>query len=314
MKFVKTSFPNPESMIEMPLMDTSLITRKWIDIEYTPAAPHPSRKLDIYLPEEGSGPFPTIICMHGGAFTGGAKNDFQVSGYVEGVAHGFAVVSVEQRLCTLLPEGGYSKEGRFPNPLHDYKAAIRFLKANAQQYMLNPNRFAAAGDSAGGWHAIMAAATANVSAMYDDSLGWADIDDSVHAVVDWFGCGDLLTESIFNAASETMTLPNGMVIPRVVFEDVFLGLKCVDYPQLARFASPEAWITSKMPPVLLQHGEADEIVTVECSRRIAKLMVGVCGEDSVDYDEFPGYTHGDERFYSDENLKRVFSWLSVKLV
>ena len=94
---------------------------------------------------------------------------------------------------------------------------------------------------------------------------------------------------------------------------MFLGVKCVDHPELARLASPESWITVDMPPVLLQHGAADEIVTVECSRRIAKRIEQVCGRKRVDYDEFPDYTHGDERFYDDANLARVFAWLKEKL-
>jgi hypothetical protein len=54
MKMVKT-IP-PALLMEMPMMDTSTITRKWLDVGYTPAAPHSARKLDIYLPEEGDGP------------------------------------------------------------------------------------------------------------------------------------------------------------------------------------------------------------------------------------------------------------------
>lgn len=300
--------------MEMPMMDTSAITRKWLDVEYTPDAPHPSRKLDIYLPETGEGPFPTIICIHGGAFTAGTKDDDQVSGFVDGVAYGFAVASVEQRLCTPLAAGTWSPEGLFPYPLFDFKAAIRFLRANAAKYKLDPNRFATAGDSAGGWHAIMAAATANVPAMYDESLGFADVDDSVGACLDWFGCGDLLVNSVFSASGPpTMTMPNGMEFPRIIFDDIFFGAKCADHPNLARFAAPETWITPAMPPVLLQHGANDEIVTPDCSRRIAKRIAEVCGADRVDYDEIPGYAHGDPGFYSDANLERMFTWLREKL-
>jgi acetyl esterase/lipase len=294
-------------------MDTSAIKRKWIDVDYTPENPHPARKLDIYLPESGDGPFPAIICIHGGAFTGGSKDDFQVSGFVDGVAEGFAVVSVEQRLCYARPDGTFDGDGLFPYPLFDFKAAIRFLRKNAEKYMLDPGRFATAGDSAGGYHAIMAAVTANVPVMYDDSLGHAGADDSVQAVVDWFGCGDLIAESEFNASAPAMVLPDGSTMPRIIFEDVFLGLNCVEHKNLALFASPEQWITPQTPPVLLQHGAADEIVTVECSRRIAKKIADVCGEERVTFDEFPGWAHGDPRFYEDVNLARVFAWLKEKL-
>jgi acetyl esterase/lipase len=313
MKLVQAPLPDPEKPFEMPLMDTSAIKRKWLDVTYTPDNPHPARKLDIYLPETGDGPFPTLICIHGGAFTGGAKEDFQVSGFVDGVAEGFAVVSVEQRLCTMRPDGTYAPDGLFPYSLFDFKAAIRFLRANAEKYKLDPARFATAGDSAGGFHAIMAAATAGVSAMYDASLGYADVDESVQAVIDWFGCGDLIIESEFNASAPPMALPDGSVMPRIVFEDVFLGLKCIDHQNLTRFASPENWITDKLPPVLLQHGEADEVVTVECSRRLAKKIANVCGPERVTFDEFPGWAHGDPGFYGDANLERVFKWLREAL-
>lgn len=312
MKLIQT-IP-PRTPVDMPMMDASAVKRKWLDIDYTPQNPHPARKLDIYLPETGDGPFPTLICVHGGAFVGGAKDDDQVSGFVEGVAYGFAVVSVEQRLCAMQPGGGWSPEGRFPFPLHDFKAAIRFLRVHASEYKLDPGRFAAAGDSAGGWHAIMAAATADAPAMYDESLGFAGVDGRVQAVVDWFGCGDLFMEAKFNAeGSPTMTLPNGREVPRMIFEDIFLGVKCADYPGLARFASPEAWITKDLPPVLLQHGAADQIVTVECSRRLAKRINQVCPPGRVTFDEFPDYAHGDPRFRSDQNLERVFAWLREKL-
>ena len=85
------------------------------------------------------------------------------------------------------------------------------------------------------------------------------------------------------------------------------------YPHLAYFANPETWITSSMPPILLRMGAADRIVDVESSRRLAKRIEEVCGKDRVDYDEFPDYEHGDERFNSPENQKRMWDWLKDKL-
>jgi acetyl esterase/lipase len=294
------------------MMDTSAIKRKWIDIDYTPLNPYPDRKLDIYLPENGDGPFPTLICMHGGAFIRGTKDDEQVSGFVDGgVTGGFAVVSVEQRRCLPSPEGDWSKEGRFPFALHDFKAAIRFLRANASEYKLDPGRFAVAGNSAGGWHAIMAAVTAESPAMYDESLGFADVDGRVQAVVEWCACGDLITG--VTKSHQTMDMPDGAKVPRLNYEDIFLGVKCVEFPGLARLASPEAWVTKDLPPVLIQHGVMDLLVTVESARDLVKRINEICPPGRVTYDEFPDYIHGDPRFYSDENLERVFTWLSEKL-
>jgi acetyl esterase/lipase len=299
--------------MDMPMMDASAITRKLLDICYTPDSPHPARTLDIYLPETGDGPFPTLICIHGGAFIAGSKDDDQVSGFVDGVARGFAVASVEQRLCTPAPDGsGFSQEGVFPNPLIDFKAAIRFLRANAAKYSLDPTRFATAGDSAGGYHAILAALTADVPSLYDDSLGFADADGSVQAVVDWFGVGDLSVTASYGETHETMTTPSGEVVPRMVFDDIFLGVRTVQHPNLAYFASPETYVTKNAPPVLFQHGEDDDIVCIEASRRIAAKMDAVC-PGKARLEAFPGYLHGDPRFYADENLDHVFDWLRAAL-
>ncbi|MDR0818149.1 MAG: alpha/beta hydrolase, partial [Oscillospiraceae bacterium] len=209
MPYVQVKMPEDAAGFAMPLIDASNITRKWLDVDYTPKKPHPARKLDIYLPETGDGPFPTIIAIHGGAFWGGAKDDMQVAAYFEFIPEGYAVVSVEQRLCSTLPGGGYDPDGRFPNAVHDYRAAIRFLRANAAAYKLDPNKFVTAGGSAGGYHSIMGAVQPNNPALYDDSLGWADVDGTVHAVVDWFGVGDLVVQSEFTTNSPAMTLPDG---------------------------------------------------------------------------------------------------------
>ncbi|MDR2355880.1 MAG: alpha/beta hydrolase [Clostridiales Family XIII bacterium] len=315
MKLVKIVPPDMNSAFDLPVMDTSAIVRKRLDIDYTPDKPHPARRLDLYLPENGNGPFPTIVCIHGGAFIGGMKRDDQVAGFVDCVSEGFAVASVEQRLCLPRADGGYEAEGLFPNPLFDFKAAIRFLRANAAVYGLDPARFVTAGDSAGGYHAIMAAATADLPAMYDDSLGFADVDGTVQAVVDWFGCGDFVVQSAFNETfgATPITMPNGFEIPRIDFGSVFLGADCRTHSNLAYFASPETWIAKNMPPVLLQHGDADVIAAPECARRIAEKIKARCGTDRVALDMFAGYAHGDARFYGQENLKRVTDWIRSKL-
>jgi acetyl esterase/lipase len=304
-----------ESPMELPMMDVSAITRKRLDVDYTPDNPHPARTLDIYYPETGDGPFPTIISIHGGAFIAGEKGDRQVAGFVDGVGYGFAVASVEQRLCTPLPDGGYSEEGLFPNPLCDFKAAIRFLRANAREYMLDPNRFATAGDSAGGWHAIMAALTPDIPALYDSALGHNDVDGSVQAVVSWFGVGDLTMNVEFGEQHPVMKMPGDILVEReIYFEDIFLGVPTTKHRNIARLAAPEQWVTKDAPPVLLQHGTDDDAVTIENARSIAGKIREVCGPDHATLDEFEGYLHGDERFYDDENLERVFAWLKETLI
>jgi acetyl esterase/lipase len=313
MPYVKLKMPENPAGFAMPMLDVDHITRKWLDVDYTPEKPHPSRKLDIYLPEEGDGPFPTIIAIHGGAFWGGEKNDMQVAAYMEAIPYGFAVVSVEQRLCTALPGGGYSKEGLFPNAVFDFKAAIRYLRANAAKYKLDPTRFATAGGSAGGYHSVIAAASAGNDALYDATLGFSDISGEVAAVVDWFGVGDLILQSEFTANTPGMKMPDGTVMKMDNFADIYLGVSAPENPNLAYFAAPETWITSKMPPTFIQCGAADEIVPVACSRSIAAKIEAVCGKDRITYEEFEGYTHGDMRFNDEANIKHMIAWLQKTL-
>jgi acetyl esterase/lipase len=313
MAYIKLKMPENPAGFALPTLDVEHITRKWLDVDYTPDKPHPMRKLDIYLPEEGNGPFPTIIAIHGGAFWGGAKNDMQVAAYMEAIPYGFAVVSVEQRLCNQLPDGSYNKEGLFPNPVFDYKAAIRFLRANAEKYMLDSSKFITAGGSAGGYHSIIAAASADCDALYDPSLGFADVSGEVAAAIDWFGVGDLILQSEFTAKSPGMKLPDGTVMKMANFADIYLGVSATENPNLAYFAAPETWITPKMPPTFIQCGAADEIVPVQCSRSIAAKIKEVCGSDRVTYEEFEGYTHGDMRFNDEANIRHMVEWIKKTL-
>ena len=313
MPYVQLKMPENPAGFAMPTLIVDHITRKWLNVDYTPDNPHPCRKLDIYLPKEGDGPFPTIIAIHGGAFWGGQKNDMQVAAYMEAIPYGFAVVSVEQRLCRALPGGGYSKEGRFPNAIFDYKAAIRYLRANAAKYRLEPKRFATAGGSAGGYHAVMAAASADCEAMYDASLGFSSVSGAVAAVIDWFGVGDLILQSEFTAQMPEVKMPDGTEIKLDNFADIYLGVSAPANPNLAYFAAPETWITPKMPPTLIQCGAADKAVPVACSRSIAARIEAVCGKDRVTYEEFPDYIHGDNRFSDEANIKHMVGWLKKAL-
>jgi len=306
---INTIQPGPDNPHNTPILDPSGISRKYLDLNYTPDNPHPMRKLDIYLPEEGEGPFPVLIHMHGGGFVGGLKNDFHAINYMtEALEANLAFVSVEQRLCSRFPDGSFDPDGAFPGSLFDLKAAIRFLRVNAAAYLLDTARFALIGPSAGGYHVAMAAATQDVPVMYDESFGHKGVSEKVHAVIDMFGVSDLVTQQAFAHTKLGQPAPGVMNN-----HDAFFGAMIMENQHLARFADPIRWITPDMPPILIQAGEADQVVTVECSRKLARRVEEVCGKDRVVYNEFPDYAHGDPRFHDPANKKHVFGWLLEKL-
>jgi hypothetical protein len=152
------------------------IKNKFTDIAY--ATKSETQKLDIYLPNGGKGPFPVIIVFHGGGFSEGDKSRDYTDYMLQGLNHGYAVVTVDYRL---------SGEAKFPAAINDAKAAIRFIKVNAAQYHLNPNKIALWGVSAGGNLATLAGTTGGTNNCYDTSLGNANFLGNVTAVVDWFG-------------------------------------------------------------------------------------------------------------------------------
>ena len=158
-----------------PRADTDHVKRKLLDIPY--ASTSPAQKLDVYLPDEGDGPFPVIVSIHGGTFMDCDKDDVQVMPMLEGLNWGYAVVAINYRL---------SWEARFPALVHDAKAAVRWIRANAPRYRFNPDKIAAWGGSAGGYLAVMLGVSAGVQALEDLGLGNPEQPSHVQAVVAWF--------------------------------------------------------------------------------------------------------------------------------
>jgi acetyl esterase/lipase len=268
--------------------------RRFPDIRYSDS--HDKNLLDIYLPETGAGPFPTIIFLHGGAYVGGDKNDMQIGVVADALNRGYALVSVEQRL---LPDG------LFPYPLFDFKAAIRFLRENAETYMLDERRFVTSGASAGAYHALMAAATQDIPAYEDLSMGSPGASSRVAAVIGFYGVYDLIMQSRFTNDAPPM-MPGAPVFD---FAAMFLGADPREKPGLAYFADPTNFVTDKMPPTLLQAGTADEVVPTPASVALAERIRAVCGDARVRLDLLEGAAHGDPRFNGKENQDIIFGWL-----
>ena len=191
------------------------------------------QKMDVYFPDSG-GPWPVLAYVHGGSWMHGDKSEAIM--FAERMtSQGYLVVSINYRLYP---------EGKFPNMIEDVKCAIRFLRAHAGEYNLDPNRIAAIGPSAGG-HLVSLLGTSDVSAGWDVGE-YLDQSSRVQAVVAMAPVTDL-----------TRSFPNANI---AAMRNVGFGEDNIV------LASPITHVTPDDPPFLLIHGERDELVPYEQSQ------------------------------------------------
>jgi acetyl esterase/lipase len=207
------------------------------DIEYAnPDGQH--LKLNMARPVKG-GPFPAVVCIHGGGFRAGDRNGY--NDMIRQLAQrGYVAVTVEYRLSPKFP---------FPAAVHDVKASVRWLRANAKTYQVDPDLIGTMGGSAGANLAEMLGVTEGVR-MLEGTEGNAGQSSGVQAVVSYFGPTDF-TKSYGKSVDAAEVLP------------LYLGgdLEKARYRHLQ--ASPLYWVTPMAPPTLCIHGTKDTYVADE---------------------------------------------------
>jgi acetyl esterase/lipase len=205
------------------------------DVEYARAPGEIPLRLDLYLPKSDK-PLPLVIFVHGGGWRAGDKSS---AGPVMAVlGHGYALASINYRLTDVAP---------FPAQIHDCKAAVRFLRAHADDFNLDAKHFAAWGSSAGG-HLVALLGTSGDVAELEGDLGNSEVSSRVQAVIDCWGPADFFT--IGNN-------PNGTSATGKL-----LGGPPAEKKDLARLASPVTHVTPDDPPFLIAHGTRDPLVPV----------------------------------------------------
>ena len=281
----------------IPEANTDHIERKMFDLPYANVSP--AQKLDVYWPAEGNGPFPVILSIHGGAFMGGDKRDVQLMPMLESLKRGYALVGVNYRM---------SGEAIFPALIHDIKTAIRWVRANAETYLFDPDRIASWGGSAGGYLSLMAGVAAGVEELDDLSLGNSEQPDHVQAVVSWFPPTDFL--KMDEQLAESGFLPpaefshSGANSP----ESLLLGQQITEIPDLVRIANPETYIRAGLPPFFIQHGRMDDTVPYQQSLTFAQKLAAVAPQ-TVTHEILPNARHADPAFETPENIQKVLDFL-----
>lgn len=259
-----------------------------------------AQKLDLYLPASGNGPFPVVIMVHGGGFMFGDKADGGgLTGVDQLLAAGYAVASINYRL---------SGEAIYPAQIHDAKAAVRFLRANAETYNLNPDKFGAWGASAGGNLVSLLGTTCGVTELEGD-LGNNDQSSCVQAVVDWFGPIDFLkmqeqlTEAGCSASTNDVSSP----------ESKLIGEPIQTVPEKVALTNPMNYITADDAPFFIENGTADCNIPPIQNKNLADALSAVIGAENVTYVSLQGAGHGGSQFETEENLKLAIEFFDKYL-
>lgn len=205
-------------------------------------------KMDIYYPTNAQGSVPAAMYVHGGGWTSGDKRSGAGAVDIpELTARGYLVVAINYRLAPRY---------KFPAQIEDVKCAVRFLRANAERYGINPDKIGAWGGSAGG-HLVSLLGVTDASAGFEGSGGYPEQSSRVQAVVDMFGPTDL-TALFSRGGLQTLQQVFGITDPT---------------SDIVRRASPVTWVSSDDPPFLILHGERDDVVPVSQSQIFYERLV-----------------------------------------
>ncbi len=245
-----------------------------------------SLALDLYLPTGVQAP-PLLVWVHGGAWTTGSK----ASVPPVFLANGFAVASVDFRQST---------EARFPAQVHDIKAAIRYLRANAPAYGYRADKIAIAGDSSGGHLAALVGVTNDHRELEGTVGDNPKQSSSIQAIVSYYGASDLRTIL-------AQSTPFGLNMRRPALERL-LGALPDQVPELAALASPVSHVDAQDPPLMLLHGDQDPQMPINQAHELqgAYEKLGL----DVTFVVVHGAGHGGAVFYSPSYLKPVLEFLT----
>jgi acetyl esterase/lipase len=244
-------------------------------------------QLDLAMPREGKGPFPCVVCVHGGGWRAGKRQD--LTRLTETLASkGFVAATVTYRLAPA---------HRFPAQIEDCKAAVRWLRANASKYHINPAKIGAVGFSAGG-HLVSLLGTADKESGLEGDEGNLDQSSRVQAVVSYFGPTDFTTKNWSADVEKAFLIP-------------FLGGSFQDQPAAYKKASPITYVSKDDPPFLFFHGDQDKLVGVDQSQKLAKKLLEAGVPARVVVLEGEGHGWGGEKLT--QTLRQTVEFFQEKL-
>lgn len=212
-------------------------------------------EMDIYRPKSEWGALPAIVCIHGGGWANGTRaNHAHVAQAL--AARGFVAATISYRL---------SGEAPFPAAIHDCKAAVRYLRANANEYGIDAENIGAIGLSAGGHLTALLATSAGVEELEGDG-GNPYVSSAIQASIPMGAQTDLLSKRIREVS---MTEDRGEIWRQ------FLRGSQAEMPDTYRLASPLEHLDETDPPCWFITGELDDPSTQADVFRMRMEVMGI---------------------------------------
>jgi acetyl esterase/lipase len=283
---------------EITNLATSTLTeaQTFTDVPY--ASTSNAQKMDITIPA-GVGPFPAVVLIHGGAFKAGDKA-MEATNAATLVANGYVAISINYRL---------SGEAVFPAAVHDAKSAIRFIRANASYYRINPDKIGTWGASAGGYFSAILGTSGGDAYLEGTEGNYLTTSSKVQACIDWFGpinFSTMVSEGLNLGFVSTYNVDN---------ESQFLGVDANNPTNIAivNKANPTTYIDSNDPPFWIQVGSLDPLIPYTQSLNFYNSLNSILGPSKVGYELLSGAGHGGALFSTDTNLAKAITFLDSKL-
>lgn len=299
----QTGVKNEKQTMKVEITDTRIdVISDIIYSQITSASSNRQLKMTLLIPQT-KGPKPAIVYYPGGGFTT-AVHDKYIQMRMALAKAGFVVAAVEYRT---VPDV-------YPALINDAKSAVRYLRAHAKQFNIDPNRIGVIGDSAGGYVSQMMGTTNGEDEF--DVGDYTDFSSDVQAAVTIYGISNLMNigegySDDIQKVHESPAVTEALLLYGPAFAE-FAGKNILSDPQKAMSASPLGHVKADMPPFLIMHGSADKLVSPVQSEQLYNALTKK--GNKVDYIVVEGAGHGDLYWYQPAIINKVVSWFKENLM
>lgn len=268
-----------EGMI--PLMNLDNYQDYRLDVRYGDRTD--SEKMDLFYPSKACEPYPVFVEVHGGAWYFGQKRSIEFEPFLYGRERGYVCVSLGYTL---------SPQGHYPLPVQEIKSAIRYLRKNAEDLRIDPEKIVLWGGSAGAHLAALAANSCDTGYLEEDLFGYDGVSAKPNALILWYGCFDYYN--------------HGRLLDEWIYQN-FLGTEDLDSVRdVLEQSNPMNHITEKTVPTFLQHGRSDTAVPCTQSEAYFQLLsrkISACELDLLEECD-----HADAKLFAQDNIRKVFDF------